>query len=80
MSGLVINITLDKYNKALPKPINIALVMICIMSVRIWVITVLDVRSRIEREYDTLSVVKPGQSLVAWAGSVQIWLQELLAG
>ena len=25
---------------------------------------------KIEQEYDTLSVVKPGQSLVAWAVSV----------
>ncbi|UZO09461.1 uncharacterized protein OCT59_029684 [Rhizophagus irregularis] len=33
----------------------------------------------IEWEYDTLSVVKPGQSLVAWAVSVRIRLQELLA-
>ncbi|CAG8774020.1 20489_t:CDS:2, partial [Rhizophagus irregularis] len=30
-------------------------------------------------EYDTLSVVKPGQSLVAWAVNVRIRLQKLLA-
>ena len=32
-----------------------------------------------KREYDILSVVKPGQSLVGWAVSVRIRLQELLA-
>ncbi|CAI2201159.1 4153_t:CDS:1, partial [Funneliformis geosporum] len=34
--------------------------------------------NEIEKQYDTLSVVKPGQSLVGWAMSVRIRLQELL--
>ncbi|UZO00903.1 uncharacterized protein OCT59_012017 [Rhizophagus irregularis] len=34
---------------------------------------------KIEWKYNTLSVVKPDQSLVAWAVSVRIRLQELLA-
>jgi hypothetical protein len=32
----------------------------------------------IEKQYDALSVVKPGQSQVAWAVSVRIQLQKLL--
>ena len=32
-----------------------------------------------EKEYDTLSVIKPGQSLIAWAVKAQIQLQELLS-
>src|SRR5437870_1650844 len=34
---------------------------------------------KVEKEYDTLSVIKPAQSLIAWAVKARIRLQELLS-
>ena len=84
MFGQGFNIIIDKdFNKVVPKPINyrpgydMRYVSAYIRNYCYGA----DLKKiiRIEWEYDTLSVVKPGQSLVAWAVSVRIQLQELLA-
>ena len=84
MSGLSSNIILDEwFNKVVPKPINnrpgYDMKYVSAYIVNYCYGTDLKKIIGIEWEYDTLSVVKPGQSLVAWAVSVRIQLQELLA-
>ena len=84
MSGLSSNIILDEwFNKVVPKPINnrpgYDMKYVSAYIVNYCYGTDLKKIIGIEWEYDTLSVVKPGQSLVAWAVSVRIRLQELLA-
>ncbi|PKY52430.1 hypothetical protein RhiirA4_425268 [Rhizophagus irregularis] len=81
MSGTII---LDEqFNKIVPKPINnrpgYDMKYVSAYIVNYCYGTDLKKIIGIEWEYDTLSVVKPGQSLVAWAVSVRIRLQELLA-
>ena len=84
MSGLSSNIILDEwFNKVVPKPINnrpgydMKYVKAYIVNYSYG--TDINKIIEIEREYDILSVVKPRQSLVAWAVSARIRLQELLA-
>ncbi|PKY38909.1 hypothetical protein RhiirA4_483845 [Rhizophagus irregularis] len=84
MSRLSSNIILDEwFNKIVPKPINnrpgYDMKYVSAYIVNYCYGTDLKKIIGIEWEYDTLSVVKPGQSLVAWAVSVRIRLQELLA-
>ena len=84
MSGLSSNIILDEwFNKVVPKPINnrpgYDMKYVSAYIVNYCYGTDLKKIIGIEWEYDTLSLVKPGQSLVAWAVSVRIRLQELLA-
>ena len=84
MFGLSSNIILDEwFNKVVPKPINnrprYDMKYVSAYIVNYCYGTDLKKIIGIEWEYDTLSVVKPGQSLVAWAVSVRIRLQELLA-
>src|ERR1041384_5886919 len=81
MPGTII---LDKqFNKIVPKPINnrpgYDMKYVSAYIVNYCYGTDLKKIIGIEWEYDTLSVVKPGQSLVAWAVSARIRLQELLA-
>ncbi|CAB5372446.1 unnamed protein product [Rhizophagus irregularis] len=84
MSRLSSNIILDEwFNKIVPKPINnrpgYDMKYVSAYIVKYCCSTDLKKIIGIEWEYDTLSVVKPGQSLIAWAVSVRIRLQELLA-
>jgi hypothetical protein len=77
------NIILDeRFNKVVPKPVNnrpgwdMKYVSAYIRNYSFG--TNIEKIIEIEWEYDTLSVVKPGQSLVGWAMNVRIRLQELL--
>ena len=84
MSGQSITIILDEwFNKIVPKSINnrpgYDIKYISTYIVNYCHSTDLKKIIRIEWKYDTLSVVKSDQSLVAWAVSVRIRLQELLA-
>src|ERR1051325_3718120 len=73
----------EQFNKIVPKPINnrpgYDMKYVSAYIVNYCYGTDLKKIIGIEWEYDTLSVVKPGQSLVAWAVSARIRLQELLA-
>src|SRR5207248_11785877 len=84
MSGLSSNIILDEwFNKVVPKPINnrpgYDMKYVSAYIVNYCYGTNINKIIEIEREYDILSVVKPGQSLVAWAVGIRIRLQELFA-
>ena len=83
MFGSAINIILDeRYNKVVPKPVNnrpgYDMKYVNAYIGNYCYGTNINKIIEIEREYDILLVVKPGQSLVAWAVSVRIRLQELL--
>ncbi len=78
-----INIILDKsFNKVIPKSVNNHpgwdMKYVSAYMRNYCFSTKIEKIIEIEWEYDTLSVVKPGQSLVGWAMSVRIRLQELL--
>src|SRR2546429_5073522 len=83
MSGPAFNIVLDEqFNNVVPKPINnrpgydMKYLGAYIVNYRYG--TDINKIIEIEKEYDALSVVKPGQSLATWAVSVRTQLQELL--
>ena len=84
MFRIAFNIILDEqFNKVVPKPINNCpgydMKYVNAYIVNYCYRTDINKIIEIERKYVILSVVKPDQSLVAWAVSVRIWLQELLA-
>jgi hypothetical protein len=80
---LDINIILDeRYNKVVPKPVNnhpgYDMCYVCAYISNYGPVNQLEKIIKIEKQYDSLLVVKPGQSLTAWAVSARIQLQELL--
>ncbi|PKY54885.1 hypothetical protein RhiirA4_473941 [Rhizophagus irregularis] len=75
-----VNIIIDEqFNKVVPKPINNRPGYDMKYIVNCYYGTDINKIIEVEKEYDTLSVIKPGQSLIAWAVKAQIRLQELLS-
>ena len=77
MSGFGVDIILDKeFNKVVPKPVNnrpgYDMKYVNAYIVNYCYRTDINKIIKIEREYDILSVVKPGQSLIAWVVKARI--------